>query len=124
LAPAPSTAGAAAVSPKLAVRIGEARLSGNFLNPALKVKGAFSGAGISHADLIVKERGGKVIYQRQRAFPAIDAYFASHDRTAPAEIAFSEKVDQARLPLTGVEVTVVVHGTDGSRAEHTVAASR
>jgi hypothetical protein len=129
-ATAPPAAGAGgppateAAAPALAIHITRARLGGNFLRPDLRVEGSFAGPGIDHADLTVTDHDGRVLHEKQRAFAEIDAYFADSDRGVIAEIPFSVKIERLTLAVGGVQVTIVLHATDGTRVEKTFSADR
>jgi hypothetical protein len=119
-----ATPATGAATPALAIEVTRSRLSGNFLRPDLRVEGSFVGPGIDHADLTVTGRDGRVLHEKQRAFPEIDAYFAGRDRREVATIPFFIKVERLTLAVGGVQVTIVLHATDGTRVERTVSADR
>jgi len=110
-APAKTTAASA----DGAIVLSSSKYEGGFLLPDLTLRGAFSGTGLSGADIKVEGKGGRPVWEKSNAFKEIAAYYAAHDPGAPARIPFKMKIDGKRLAGAGdLTITITLHRADGT----------
>ncbi|HMC83342.1 MAG TPA: AsmA-like C-terminal region-containing protein, partial [Candidatus Polarisedimenticolia bacterium] len=126
LAPAPNNKAPAGESPVApgagdsSIRISSHEYGGNFLLPDLTIRGEFSGVGLASADLKVDGKGGQTVVEKADAFAEIAAYYAAHDRAAPARIPFRTKLDGKALAGAGdLRITITLHRSDGTSSVQT-----
>ena len=91
------------------------KYEGGLLMPDLTLRGAFSGVGLSGADIKVVGKSNQTVFEKSNAFKEIAAYYAAHDPQAPAKIPFKVKIDGKKLAGAGdLTITITLRRADGT----------
>ena len=98
---------------ELAVKVEEARLTGNLLLPDLEVKGFLRGTAITSASLTVTDEDGNVLHESS-LMRRVKTFYAENDRGVPQSIAFRYKVDGKDLVIRKGDISLAISvGNEG-----------